>query len=257
MILFGTGANGKSVMFHLISAMLGNHNVSSFSMESLTDSNGYYRAMIDNKLLNYASEISTKMDTNRFKQLVSGEPIEARHPNGRPMQLEQYAKLMFNCNELPKNTEQTNAFFRRFLIVPFDVELPRSEWIDSLHELIIENELSGFFNWVLSGLERLIENKKFSECKASDSALQRYQHESDNVSLFLDEENYKKTENFKQYTDLKLLYGQYATYCNLSGCRSLSKINFAKRLQGMKIHFRRGTAGVNLYGITTNSDFHI
>ena len=30
-----------------------------------------------------------------------------------------YGKLMFNCNELPKEVEQTNAFFRRFIIIPF------------------------------------------------------------------------------------------------------------------------------------------
>ena len=56
-------------------------------MQSLTNDNGYYRAMIANKLVNYASEINGKLIASLFKQLVSGEPVEARLPYGRPFTL--------------------------------------------------------------------------------------------------------------------------------------------------------------------------
>jgi putative DNA primase/helicase len=81
--------------------------------------------------------------------------------------LKQYAKLIFNCNELPKDVEHTNAYFRRFLIIPFDVTIPPHEQDKNLHTKIIENELSGVFNWVLEGLNRLLEQKRFSECEGS------------------------------------------------------------------------------------------
>lgn len=249
LILYGSGANGKSVLFEIIRALLGSQNISSYSMESLTDTNGYYRATIDNKLLNYASEISTKMDPNRFKQLVSGEPIEARHPRGYAMQIEQYAKLMFNCNELPKDTEQTHAFFRRFLIVPFDVVIPEGEQNKNLHSTIIESELSGVFNWILSGLKRLLNNGKFSECKASEQALNKYRHESDNVSLFVEEWDYIKVTNKKEFLPLGQLYENYQIFCKDSGYRSLTKNNFSKRLQNLKFKKERGTAGKWLFNI--------
>ena len=100
-LLYGAGANGKSVFFDVINALLGRENVSNYSLAKLTDENGYYRAMIGNKLVNYASEINRKLDTAFFKQLVSGEPIEARLPYGQPFILENYAKFIFNTNELP------------------------------------------------------------------------------------------------------------------------------------------------------------
>ena len=93
-------------------------------MQSLTNENGYFRAKLANKLVNYASEINGKLESAIFKQLVSGEPVEARLPYGEPFTLKQYAKLIFNCNELPKDVEHTNAYFRRFLIIPFDVTIP-------------------------------------------------------------------------------------------------------------------------------------
>ena len=83
--------------------------------------------MIANKLVNYASEISGKLETSIFKQLVSGEPVEARLPYGKPFSITGYAKLIFNCNELPKDVEQTRGYFRRFLIIPFEVTIPEAE----------------------------------------------------------------------------------------------------------------------------------
>ena len=41
--------------------------------------------------------------------------------------MENYAKLLFATNELPKEVEQTHGYFRRWLIVPFDETIPESE----------------------------------------------------------------------------------------------------------------------------------
>jgi putative DNA primase/helicase len=238
LVLYGSGANGKSVLYEIVRALFGGHNVSSFSLESLTDVNGYYRAQIDTKLLNYASEISNKMDTTRFKAMISGEPIEARHPSGRAMQLEQYAKMIFNCNELPKDTEQTHAFFRRFLIVPFNVIIPEAEQNRNLHNEIIESELSGVFTWVLKGLGRLLRQKGFSECKASNVALDKYKTETDNVKLWIDTDNYSKNDDLP--TTLKEGYYQYSIFCSEGGFNKLNKMNFQKRLERLGYKVARG-----------------
>jgi hypothetical protein len=57
---------------------LGIDNVSSYSLQSLTNDNGYFRAKLANKLVNYASEINGKLEASIFKAMVSGEPVEAR-----------------------------------------------------------------------------------------------------------------------------------------------------------------------------------
>ena len=242
LVLYGSGANGKSVLYEIVRALFGGHNVSSFSLESLTDTNGYYRAQIDTKLLNYASEISNKMDTTRFKAMISGEPIEARHPSGRAMQLEQYAKMIFNCNELPKDTEQTNAFFRRFLIVPFDIIIPEAEQNRNLHNEIIESELSGVFTWVLKGLSRLLDQKSFSNCIASNRALEKYKTDTDNVKLWLDTDNYHRDDDIP--TQLKEAYIQYSIFCNEGGFNKLNKMNFQKRVERLGYKVARGNANM-------------
>jgi putative DNA primase/helicase len=241
LILHGTGANGKSVFFEVVNALLGQVNVSSYSLQNLTESSGYYRAMIANKLVNYASEINGTLETAIFKQLVSGEPVDARLPYGKPMEIRQYAKLIFNCNELPKEVEHTNAYFRRFLIVPFDVTISEHEQDKKLHTKIIQNELSGVLNWVLEGLGRLLEQQGFSHCDASVRAVEHYKTQSDSVKLFIEENDYKPHPT--SYKLLKDLYLAYRTFCNEDGFKPVNKSNFIRRLQGNGVQVERKNVG--------------
>ena len=241
LILYGTGANGKSVFFEVVNALLGAENVSSFSLQSLTNDNGYFRAKLANKLVNYASEINGNLEASIFKQLVSGEPVEARLPYGQPFILKQYAKMIFNCNELPKDVEHTNAYFRRFLIIPFDVTIPTAEQDKNLHTKIIETELSGVFNWVLNGLNRLLEQKRFSDCEASQKAVEQYKAESNSVQMFLNDNDYQNSAT--NYKLIKDLYLEYRIFCNEDGNVPFKKTNFIKQLRALGITIDR-----NMYG---------
>lgn len=246
LILYGGGANGKSVFFEVTMALIGHVNVGNHSLQNLTNENGYYRAKIANKLLNYSSDINTRLEAAMFKLLVSGEPVEARLPYGEPFTMKQYAKLIFNCNELPKDVEHTEAYFRRFLILHFDVTIPSKEQDKTLGNRIIDSELSGVFNWVLDGLKRLLRQKRFTSCEAVDQILDNYRRQSDTVSLFIDEENYKPTPD--ESILLKDLYQQYRSFCIDDGHKPLNKQNFSKRLANLKILVERKNVG-NSVGI--------
>ena len=253
LMLHGTGANGKSVFFEVVSALLGTKNVSNYSLQSLTNDNGYFRANLANKLVNYASEINGKLEASVFKQLVSGEPVEARLPYGQPFILKDYAKMIFNVNELPKDVEHTNAFFRRFLIIPFDVTIPEGKQDKTLHLKIIEKELSGVFNWVLDGLERLLKQKGFSECEASRLAVSQYKLESDSVELFLTDNEYRSDATV--YTLIKEIYLEYRNYCNEDGLHPVKKGNFIKRLKDNGYIVDRATGNQLAVFVTRKTPF--
>lgn len=233
LLLYGTGANGKSVFYEVVRNLLGKHNTSEYSLQSLTNENGYYRAMIANKLVNYASEINGRLEASIFKQLVSGEPVEARLPHGIPFILEDYAKMIFNCNDLPKDVEQTEAYFRRFLIIPFDVTIPESEQDKQLPQKIISTELSGIFNWVLEGLQRLLDQKQFTDCDAVQQARKQYEIESDSVKLYLQANEYSPSST--THKRIKDLYIEYREFCTEDGYKPVSKTNFIKRLKSSGI----------------------
>jgi putative DNA primase/helicase len=252
LILFGTGANGKSVFFEILNALLGTENFSSYSLQDLTNDNGYYRAKIGNKLVNYASEINGKLETDIFKQMASGEPLSVRLPYGEPFILNDYAKLIFNCNELPKDVEHTNAFFRRFLIIGFDVTIPENKQDKELANKIINNELSGVFNWILQGLERVLKQKKFSKCEAVENARTDYEKQSDSVKMFIEDYEYKTATD---YTKISELYQKYKAYCIEDGFRPVNKSNFMKRLRHFKIVVERKSIG-NVAFITSDKNHY-
>ncbi|KAA6335656.1 hypothetical protein EZS27_016129 [termite gut metagenome] len=245
LILYGSGANGKSVFFEIVNAILGDENICSYSLQNLTKYDSYQRAELSNKLLNYASEINGKLEASIFKQLVSGEPVEARQIYGKPFVMRGYAKLMFNCNELPKEVEQTNAFFRRFIIIPFNQTIPEAEQDPELAKKIISSELSGVFNWVLDGLKRILEQKKFTQSAIVRAQVEAYRKESDSVAMFIDEEGYKPSVN--ENTPLKALFDSYKSYCDENGYRTCSSKTFSDRLKPLGYEIERKPQGRIVY----------
>jgi len=241
LILYGTGANGKSTLFEIIYSLLGKENISTFSLQNLTGDSGYYRAKLINKLLNYASEISSKMDSSVFKALASGEPIEARLPYGEPFVMEDYAKLMFNTNELPKDVESNNAFFRRFIILEFGQTIPVEERDPKLASKIKDAELSGIFNWVIEGLKRLIAQEGFTKSETADKTLEEYRLQSDSAYLFLNEAGFSPGVTH-EYA-LKEVYGDYKAYSLENGYRPCSNRVFKDRLKKYNYSLTRKSQG--------------
>jgi putative DNA primase/helicase len=242
-VLYGIGSNGKSVFFDIISALMGVENISNFSLQSLTDNNGYTRANLSGKLLNYASELSSKMNTSFFKMLVSGEPIEARQIYGRPFLLRQVPRLIFNTNELPFDIEQNDGFYRRFMLIHFDQTISEQEMDPELARKIIGTELPGVFNWVLEGLQRISADKQFSPCDAVSKALVEFREDHDPIRLFLSEIQAMPRHPEMAKMPLKMLYTRYVDYCKEFGYRSCALQAFSKRIQAMGYTIKRASHG--------------
>jgi len=226
LILFGEGQNGKSVLFDIINTLLGDQNVTNFNLSSLTKMENRFR--LKTALLNFGSEINGRCDFDVFKQMASGERIESRRLYNDPEIMCNYARLAFNANVLPRDTEQSKGFFRRFLIVPFSETISDAEKDPDLARKIISSELPGVFNWVMSGLRRLRVTRKFSECLAAEKVLLSYRMESDSVAMFLDETELHWSLNEK--ITKENLYEAYRKFCLGAKYDSVAKNEFGRRL---------------------------
>lgn len=254
-IFYGQGANGKSVALELIQALIGHNNVSNYGLSSLTDRTGYSRAQIGDKLVNIASEISGSLESEFFKQLSSGESVEARRPYGEPFVLNDYSRFMFACNVLPKNVEQTDGFFRRFKIIPFDVQIPKSERnIDLTNQIIEAGELSGVFNLVLDGLKRILRQRAFSPCEEIDNIGNKYKKESNSALMFLEEKGFERSNT--EYTSIAELFKSYKRYCMDAGNSPFTKLNFQKTLKNNGFDVKRQNVGMVAYIVPRKVDLH-
>lgn len=238
LILYGSGANGKSVFFNIICALLGKENLTSYSLRQLGDPNT--RAQINNKLLNYSSEIDAGVNKDIFKQLVSGESVQAKILYKDVFMIHNYAKLMFNCNELPRDVEYNTAYFRRWLIIPFTQTIPQNEQDKDLANKIIASELPGVFNWVLAGLQRLTKQGCFTNSDLMENALQAFQQDADPVYQFISQYSYSTCQACRY--GLTDLYQEFSKFCPANGFKVMNIGTFRKRLEmhGIKV-VRRNT----------------
>lgn len=213
LILYGNGSNGKSVQFEITKELLGKHNVSTKSFGDLVDSDSGNdnRVALKDKLLNYGSEIgSKKINVDVFKRLVSGEPVAARAKYHNTIDLDGYCKFIFNANKLPETKEYTDAFYRRFLVLPYIEKISEEEKDPELPNKIILHELPGVFNWSLEGLQRLLKEKKFTNCQASDDAIEEYKVTINPVALFVEEHELEEDVSaFMSNSELLDLYEEW------------------------------------------------
>lgn len=162
LLLIGQGANGKSVIFEVAMALFGRDRVSKMDYANLTadgDEGMRGRYPIRNAIFNWSSDTDAKKfgkkNTGMFKRIVSGEPVPMRKLGSDVMEAGQIPYLIFNLNELPKPEDNTLGFVRRLQYISFDVVIPKDRQNPELANILIREEMSGIFNWVLRGTNEI------------------------------------------------------------------------------------------------------
>lgn len=234
--LFGLGANGKSVFFEVLSGVIGADNISNYSLESLTDKEGYFRAKIKDKVVNYGTDINlNRIDAGLFKTLASGEPIQARLPYKEPFMMSDYAKLIFNVNKMDSlNMEHTLGFYQRLFIIPFNVTIPYEAQDRDLHKKILANR-AGVLNWIIDGSKEVIKNRDIYVSKECEDFKKQLIKESDSVAMFEAEFIIEQRGHHTVYSaTVTQSYEDYQTYCKEAGQKfPLGRNNFSKRMEAI------------------------
>lgn len=163
-MLVGNGANGKSTLINLIEAFIGKHNVSNVSLQGLSER--FAKADLYGKWVNTFSDIPNKKiaETDTFKILADGGSMRAEKKNKDAFNFNNRAKLIFSANEIPPTDDDSNAFIRRWVIIPFRHTFEGDEADpDLLQKLTTPQELSGLLNLLLQNLKTLEMQGGFQE----------------------------------------------------------------------------------------------
>jgi putative DNA primase/helicase len=241
LMLYGTGANGKSVVMEVVIGLLGKSNVVHNTLEEITDEKGYNRGNLMTALLNFSGEISDRVNPDALKRLASREPMNGRYVRGKPFIVQDYCRSAFNCNVLPKVKEASDGYFRRFLIIPFEITIPEEKRNPELPFRIIESDLPGIMNWVINGLQRLLKSDgKFTTSAASERIMAQYKEASINVEIFV------KDYCASHHGDIAstILYDAYKAFCITNEYTPVNTKEFSIQLQTAKCQRIRRRDGV-------------
>lgn len=227
----GTGSNGKSVFFETIMYVLGEDNVTSFNINSLCEDKSSTRILIKDKLLNYSSDFNGKIWSNGiFKQMVSGEPLEAKRLYSDPEIIRHYARIAFNSNSDPDSSDTSAGFRRRLLHVGFNQKITKERQNPKLAEEL-KSEAPGILNWIILGLQRFIRNGyKLSHSQMLEDKEKEYQEDNDPVCRFLESNGFVPDANAK--IKVKDLFSEYRSYCSLNNIKEdISQSDFKGKLR--------------------------
>ncbi len=111
-MLFGSGKNGKSTLLNLLISFLGEGNTSNVSLQELCYGK-FSRIRLFGKQANIHDDLpNTKLSqTGNFKMLTGESKTEGEMKFRQDtIRFNNYAKLIFSCNELPKTEDTTYAF---------------------------------------------------------------------------------------------------------------------------------------------------
>ncbi|AQT69201.1 hypothetical protein STSP2_02388 [Anaerohalosphaera lusitana] len=225
LLCYGDGANGKSVFFDVIMALLGNDNCSTVPLSKFDDI--HHLTQTYGKLANITDESSKGLEEEAetaLKQYTGGTQVTFKRLYNQPFSAYPTAKIMIATNKLPRFVDTSNGIWRRMLLVPFEAVIPESQQDRHLAEKIKATEMSGVLKWALEGLQSLEEKKAFIEPAACKRALDQYKREMNPLVVFL-EENFEVTKCEFDRIETRQLRNFYQRWCDERGYRPKNETN--------------------------------
>lgn len=189
--LYGSGANGKSVLVDIISRVLGDYGATA-RIESLTGTNrrGGGDATPDLIPLIGSRHVRTsepdegmRLQEGLIKEWTGGEPILVRALHSDFIVVLPKFKLTMSGNHKPDIRGTDDGIWRRFLMVPFTEQIPVAERDPHLVDKLWE-ERDGIFQWLIEGLNQFQEIG-LSPPDAVVAATAEFRAEQDPVGDFL------------------------------------------------------------------------
>jgi P4 family phage/plasmid primase-like protien len=221
-ILIGKGANGKNVFIGILSNLHGLTNISNVALKSLAKERF---ALVDlvNKDVNVDTESTSINDISTLKKLTGIQPIRVEQKGQPAFNAEIFAKQIFNANELPTTSDNTDARFRREIIIHFPNQFEEGINADpDLLNKIIKNEeeMSGIFNLIVNSMRTIINRNKIHVNAATISARRTKAKLTQNpIKAFLDDALAKEptSDDYETSEDMHDAFQRFCSHHQISG----------------------------------------
>lgn len=230
-ILTGDKSNGKSTFLDVVTAILGEDNISTLDIKELGDR--FSTSMMFGKLANIADDIGDDFlqgtQVSVFKKVVTGNRIKAERKGQDPFKFAPYVKILASANEIPRMKDKTGAVLRRLVIIPFNATFSKD---DPDFDPYIKTKLSKpepleyLIALGVKGLDRVLHNKGFTVPTLVQEQLDEYEESNNPIIAFLKDVELSELEN-EPTSDV---YRRYNLFCTENSLQAMSAIAFTKQL---------------------------
>lgn len=211
--LYGTGANGKSVLMNIMQALLGEDNYVCASPENLQETFGC--GDLEDKRVVFTSDMSKKdlryLSSGIMKQISGGDVIRSEKKYNDSVKIRSISKIVISSNHMLNFADDsTIGAIRRYVIIPFEYTIPKTK--RNVHlEKELRAELPGILNEAVLGYRRLRRNNYVFSCQEeSDSLIQDVIRKDVSFEKFIEEKIVYCQNDFVSYKELENAYLEWA-----------------------------------------------
>lgn len=227
-ILIGDKANGKSTYLDMIKTLLGDENTAALDLKELGDR--FKTAELFGKLANIGDDIGDEFIPNpaAFKKLVSGDRLNVERKGKDPFDFNNYSKLLFSANNIPRIKDKSGAVIDRLVIIPFNAKFSVNDadydpYIK--YKLRKKESIEYMIQLGIAGLKRVLENRRFTTSLKVEKEIQEYEENNNPILLFFKEDVTIENEPTKD------VYAKYNEFCLANSFNPMSNIEFSKQVK--------------------------
>ena len=254
-ILYGTGANGKSTLLSVLRSLAGDyayHCRPEVFTAKRGDSQGFELVPLAGVRVVTATETSAgrRLDEALVKEMTGGEPVTCAPKYGDFFSFQPQFKPLLATNHKPEIRGTDEGIWRRVLLLPFTVTIPEKERDRDLARKL-EGELPGILNWALAGVNDFFKTGLRMPDEVR-SATAEYRAEQDILANWIEEHCTLDSHASAEYA---ALYKDYVAWCETNKEEPINKSRFSSSLDERGCPAHRGAKGKRLrLGIDLRGD---
>lgn len=220
--LGGEASNGKSTFLKVLTALLGNQNVSSLELATL--GKRFQAGQIVGKLANIGDDIPNGFvsgeELSMFKKIVTGDTVYTDVKGGEGFSFTPRSTLIFSMNEVPRLGDSSDGILRRIAFVPFRAHFtPDSEdYVPNYDNLLsTPRNLERLAYLGMEEVEELYQNGVFERPDDMKKELEQVRQENNSVIQWLDDERLIQQDFIGKL--VRQMYSRYCDWCRQAGIR--------------------------------------
>jgi putative DNA primase/helicase len=249
MILYGSGANGKTTLLETLAAMMGDYATKT-PTETLLVKRGdtipadVARLRGARLVTAVEAEEGQRLAESLVKQMTGGDTLTARKLYGDFFEFHPTFKLWLGSNHKPAIRGTDLAIWRRIRLVPFGVTIPEPEQDKTLPDKL-RGELPGILAWAVRGCLDWQRHGLRAPAPVL-AATAQYRGEQDVLGTWLDDCCVLGANN---QAPAGALYASYRTWTDERGERTECGTVFARRLAERGFDKYRAGKGIMYIGL--------
>jgi putative DNA primase/helicase len=236
-VLYGTGANGKSVLMNVLRRMLGEYAVTAkasvFTSEK-DDPQGFGLHPLRGARVVTASEANEgrRLNLALVKEITGGEPFRSAPKYGHSTESFPVWHFFLSTNHKPKIFGQDEGTWRRILYLKFGYTVPKNQRrpLDEFINYLCE-ELPGILNWAKVGLDDYRKNG-LAVPNSVEKENEAYRQEQDVFGEWLEK---KCVIGSGHFSPIKDLYSDYTTFAEDQGDIPVTKHRLGSGLDQIEL----------------------